>query len=129
MQDTARGKLDELLRSVERDEILTVLGRTGGQRTRAARRLGISRSRLYRRMDALGIDPRVATINPAPVVQPPSLEATPPEELDAVLARVERNEILAGLHDAGEKRTLAAKRLGISRSRLYRRMDSLGIHG
>ncbi|MFQ5413338.1 MAG: helix-turn-helix domain-containing protein [Phycisphaerae bacterium] len=55
-----RSDLDSVLEDVERREILGALRRSAGQRTRAARVLRISRSRLYRRMDALGIDPRGA---------------------------------------------------------------------
>ena len=51
--------LDHILHRVEKREILGALRRSRGQRSRAARTLGISRSRLYRRMEALGIDPRV----------------------------------------------------------------------
>lgn len=51
-------------------------------------------------------------------------EAAP---LDEVLAGLERREILAALERAGGQRSLAAKLMGISRSRLYRRMDALGI--
>jgi PAS domain S-box-containing protein len=51
--------LDGILQDVERREILAALRRARGQRARAARVLGVSRSRLYRRMEALGIDPRV----------------------------------------------------------------------
>jgi len=47
--------LDEVLSAVERREILAALARACGQRTKAANLLGISRSRLYRRMEALGI--------------------------------------------------------------------------
>jgi DNA-binding NtrC family response regulator len=43
---------------VERRAILSALRRAGGQRSRAARAMGVSRSRLYRRMEALGIHPR-----------------------------------------------------------------------
>ena len=54
--DSVRGNsLDHLLSVVERKEILRALRRAGGRRTVAARLLGISRSRLYRRMDALVI--------------------------------------------------------------------------
>ena len=49
------GSLDHILSNVERKEIVKALQRAGGRRTLAARILGISRSRLYRRMDALGI--------------------------------------------------------------------------
>ena len=52
------GPLDQMLTTIERREILSALKRAKGQRTLAARLLGISRSRLYRRMEALGIDPR-----------------------------------------------------------------------
>ena len=54
--DPSAGKLDRILGSLERREILQALKDSNGQRTLAARALGISRSRLYRRMDALGID-------------------------------------------------------------------------
>lgn len=50
--------LDDILNSIEKREILTALRRANGQRTLAAQLLRISRSRLYRRMEALGIDPR-----------------------------------------------------------------------
>lgn len=50
--------LDEVLASVERRAILSALRRAGGQRSRAARAMGVSRSRLYRRMEALSIHPR-----------------------------------------------------------------------
>ncbi|MFH0981424.1 MAG: helix-turn-helix domain-containing protein [Planctomycetota bacterium] len=50
--------LDVVLASVERRAILTALRRTEGRRSQAAREMGISRSRLYRRMEALGIHPR-----------------------------------------------------------------------
>ena len=39
----------------ERDEILLALRQCGGSRTQAARLLGVSRSTLWRKMQALGI--------------------------------------------------------------------------
>ena len=53
-----RGSLDTILNTIERREIVSALKRNNGQRTLAAKELGISRSRLYRRMEALGIDQR-----------------------------------------------------------------------
>ncbi len=53
--------LDDVLFAVERREILTALARAQGKRTKAAELLAISRSRLYRRMEALGIEPTSAT--------------------------------------------------------------------
>ncbi|HEY3245239.1 MAG TPA: sigma 54-interacting transcriptional regulator [Phycisphaerae bacterium] len=54
--ERAAQPLDEMLASVERRAILTALQRAGGQRSRAARLMGVSRSRLYRRMQMLAID-------------------------------------------------------------------------
>lgn len=53
--------LDDILNGIEKREIVGALNRAKGQRTLAARMLGISRSRLYRRMEALGIDPSFAS--------------------------------------------------------------------
>jgi transcriptional regulator of acetoin/glycerol metabolism len=50
-----QGTLDHTLITVERAEILRALSRAGGRRSAAARILGITRSRLYRRIEALGI--------------------------------------------------------------------------
>ena len=47
--------LDEILNKAEKREVLAALKRTGGNRSQAAKDLGISRSRLYRRMNSLGI--------------------------------------------------------------------------
>jgi transcriptional regulator with GAF, ATPase, and Fis domain len=48
--------LDEILERVERKLIQYALEKTGGARAGAARLMGISRSRLYRRLHALGLD-------------------------------------------------------------------------
>jgi len=50
--------LDETLALIERREIIAALDRAQGQRKMAANLLRISRSRLYRRMEALGIPTR-----------------------------------------------------------------------
>jgi DNA-binding NtrC family response regulator len=55
------GRLGDVLARVERREILSALRRTNGHRTLTARALGISRSRLYRRVEALGIDLETAS--------------------------------------------------------------------
>lgn len=47
--------------------------------------------------------------------------------LDDVLADVERRSIQAALNLTNNQRSLAARLLNISRSRLYRRMDALGM--
>lgn len=55
-------RLDGVLADVEKRTILDALRQARGQRSRAAKIMGISRSRLYRRMDALGIVPREQNI-------------------------------------------------------------------
>jgi PAS domain S-box-containing protein len=62
IHDTGRGgetalNLDPILAEVERDAIRRALRSANWQRNKAAQLMGISRSRLYRRMEALGIDP------------------------------------------------------------------------
>lgn len=49
--------LDPILADVERAAIRRALRTANWQRNKAAQLMGISRSRLYRRMEALGIDP------------------------------------------------------------------------
>ena len=56
MNDSKQRPLDQILNEIEKREILGALHRAGGERTQAAKMLGISRSRLYRRMELLGID-------------------------------------------------------------------------
>ena len=58
IDDSQQGSLDQLLSETEKREILGALRRAGGERTQAAKLWGITRSRLYRRMEALGIDPK-----------------------------------------------------------------------
>ncbi len=50
-------RLDDMMAEIERKAILEALARANGQRSLAAKLINISRSRLYRRMDALGIEP------------------------------------------------------------------------
>lgn len=50
--------LDSMLARVERETIRHALQAANWKRNKAARLMGISRSRLYRRMEALGIDPK-----------------------------------------------------------------------
>lgn len=60
-KDAATLRLDPFLERVERDAIRRALKAANGQRNKAARIMGISRSRLYRRMEALAIDPNQHT--------------------------------------------------------------------
>ena len=51
-------RLDPLLARHEKEAILKALDAANSQRNKAAQLMGISRSRLYRRMEALGINPK-----------------------------------------------------------------------
>lgn len=50
--------LDEILDGVATREIIGALRRANGRRSLAAQMLGITRSKFYRKMEALKIDPR-----------------------------------------------------------------------
>lgn len=65
---------------------------------------------------------------------PPAPEASPPEleqaiMLDEVLRRIERDYIGAALRRAHGNMSQAARLLGLSRSTLYNRIDTLARHG
>ena len=53
--------LDEFLAQIEKELIVRALDRAGGNKTEAARLLGVSRPRLYRRLEQLGLLGRVAS--------------------------------------------------------------------
>ena len=53
--DSNRRPLDEILNKAEKREVLAALKRTGGNRSQAAKDLGISRTTFYRRMNSFGI--------------------------------------------------------------------------
>lgn len=58
-------------------------------------------------------------------VGPPVQRIT--QSLDAHLAKIETEMILAALEEAGQNKTKAAEALGLTRPKLYRRMETLGI--
>ncbi|HVP09863.1 MAG TPA: helix-turn-helix domain-containing protein, partial [Phycisphaerae bacterium] len=71
-----------------------------------------------------------ATGMATPSTMPAAATHTPSEEslrLDPLLARCEREAILRALQAAHGQRNKAAQMMGISRSRLYRRMEALGV--
>lgn len=53
------GEMRNSLETLERELIESALAQSSGNRSDAARRLGISRAQLYRRLRALGIEDRV----------------------------------------------------------------------
>jgi DNA-binding NtrC family response regulator len=50
-----------------------------------------------------------------------------PVSLEVLLAEVETNYILWALAQAKDNKTAAAELLGLTRARLYRRMEALGL--
>lgn len=82
--------LEQLLRDVEVREIRRALEESAGNRSRAARRLGLTRPKLYRRLEQLGLaesppataEDSPATAEPAPAVSHPGADASLPHELD-----------------------------------------------
>ena len=123
-----RGHLDATLDSVREECIRGALAQTGGHITRAAKLLGISRSKIYRNMERLSIDPGESRgVSSAG----PRIEADLPTKLqgtfDERVASVEYDMIVATLRSANWEKVSAARELGIARTRLYRRMRALGI--
>lgn len=57
LPDRSSVAIDDILRSFERDVITHTLEHCQGNKAEAARRLGLTRPKLYRRMAALGMDP------------------------------------------------------------------------
>lgn len=56
LQKHRNAKLSSAVATVERDLVVAALAEAGGNRSEAARRLGISRAQLYRKLRALGIE-------------------------------------------------------------------------
>jgi len=69
----------------------------------------------------------INVVNASRKVRPEAEEISDMASLDNAIADFERQAIYAALRRTNGQRSLAAKLLGISRSRLYRRMDALGI--
>ncbi len=79
--------------------------------------------------------PEVRALDLPPLIRHASISAASlaerrePLELDALLARVEREAIERALLHAGGNRSEAARLLGLTRARFYRRLRELGIEG
>jgi DNA-binding NtrC family response regulator len=69
-RQTERIVLDKLLASIEKELLLRALGQAGGNKTEAARLLGVSRPRLYRRLEQLGLAGEAAADGPSPDDEP-----------------------------------------------------------
>jgi DNA-binding NtrC family response regulator len=115
------GLLHRLRHNKEKQAILNAMRACGGNRSQAARRLGISRNRLYRRVGVLGIDLPAASDEGTSSVGLPSCK------LNDMLREVEFKEIVGVLRLTGGQRTVAARTLGISRSQFYRHVFELNI--
>lgn len=69
------------------------------------------------------IDARLAALEVRPAMPPSSR----PDSLRRTLVAVERREIIAALKRVNGFKSKAARSLGVSRSKLYRRMEVLGL--
>jgi DNA-binding NtrC family response regulator len=113
-----RGPRSPFFDEIARQALEHALARTNGHRVAAAKLLGISKSTLYRKLEATGIDPDwtpsaalIASAASAPV----SIEG------------YERAAIERALASAGGRVLPAAQELGLSRSALYRLMEKRGL--
>jgi transcriptional regulator of acetoin/glycerol metabolism len=77
--------------------------------------------------DTLRAEDLPGTIRGEELALPGIDETIPATSLDEILEHAERRAILASLRRARGRRNLAAKLMGISRSRLYRRMEALNV--
>ena len=123
-----KSRFDTTLDNLRREYIRAVLAQAGGHITHAAKLLGMARTRLYRYMAKLNIDPLESrSVSSAG----PRIEADLPTDLQGTLdervATVEHEMIVAALRSSNGSKTNAARELGIARSRLCRRMEALGI--
>lgn len=72
--------LDDYLSRVEAALVLRALELTGGNKAEAARLLGVSRPRLYRKLEQMGLVEPTAPKDSTPKEKPPAKEPAPPEE-------------------------------------------------
>jgi two-component system nitrogen regulation response regulator GlnG len=84
---------------------------------------GLARARIGDELRQI-IRPRSETVPSEGGIVPPLLSATPPESRSEELTDT---QILAALEAEGFRRERAAKRLGISKSYLYRRLDGSAV--
>ena len=54
--DTVDGKYDDVLKTFERDLFLKALERNRWSKTKTCREMGVSRNKLYRKLNELGIE-------------------------------------------------------------------------
>ncbi|MCQ2388383.1 MAG: sigma-54 dependent transcriptional regulator [Kiritimatiellae bacterium] len=118
------GNVRQLRNAVEKMVVLSA----GGPLTAADVPADV-RSDAERAMAAAG-EP-LAVSAPAPAMPPsaPAVSAPAPAALSGTLEDVEKARIRAALAEAKGNRTLAAKKLGISRRTIYRKIEEYGLDG
>lgn len=110
-------------RHYERMAIERALAERGGNAIEAGKLLGLTRSSIYRRIKAHGIQPsaRGGRFEVSP--HDPVARNGEPASLDAY----EKAAIVRAIDESGGKILAAARALRVGRSTLYRRMEALGI--
>jgi transcriptional regulator of acetoin/glycerol metabolism len=109
------------LEAYARAAFLRALRESGGRAAVAARILGLTRSSMYRRMDALGIA-RQGRRGSAAFEEPPLTTGGP-----VSIRAYERLALERALAAEGGDVIAAARRLGIGKSTLYRKLAGHGI--
>lgn len=110
------------LRHYERMAILRALTESGGNPQTAAESLGIARSTIYRRMEALGIRAPGPSATLEIVAGDPVAATGEPVSF----AAYERAALERALEAAGGNALEACKLLGVSKSTMYRKLSTKG---
>jgi len=113
-QKQAVAKMEKELEDGAKELYLKALEITGGNRTRAAKLLGIGRATLYRKLERFGLN-----------TKNPELEILREEKAD--LDELSRELYLRALRKAKGNVTLAAKLLGVGRATFYRKLKQYKI--
>jgi transcriptional regulator with PAS, ATPase and Fis domain len=132
----------EPLAALERRTILKAMSETAGDKRAAARILGIGKTTLRRKLKEYGFEAPLKLVS-ADIVSTPRETAriipnAPAKTIETViesakhadtlpLDAIEKTAILTAMEETENDRQLVAKKLGIGRTTLYRRLKEYGI--
>ena len=128
-----------LLEAIEKTTILKAMRRTGNDRKRAARMLGIGKTTLYRKLKdyGFGSPSTVVSTEVACTGQTLRTSPNPPGETTGTVIKstnnnnpleaIEKTTILTAMQETENDRQLVAQMLGMGRTTLYRRLKEYGV--